>query len=359
MGAVVVTGVAGALGQRVAHKLDGHAAASRLIGLDTAVPSMSPPGMTVMGCDLAAADERTLEAAMAGASAVLHLAWRTPDEPQHTRADEAEAQAINRDALGHVLAAAAAAGVQTVVYLSSATVYGAWSDNPVPLTEDAPLRPNPEFAFAVGKAEAERAAAGWAEAHPEVAVAVLRPAITLGAPSRPLYQALSGTRSPKGDDAGRLVQFLHVDDLAAAVVLAWERRLRGVYNVAPDGGIREDTARALVGGVAKVALPARAARAVAHWSWRLWRRGSPREAEAYTRWSWAVAPDRMLAAGWIPRYSSEQALVETDERAHWDDLPPGRRQNLTVLAATGGVLAAGSAVAAVLVGRSRRAARRR
>ena len=57
-----------------------------------------------------------------------------------------------------VLDAAAAAGRAHVVVLSSATVYGAWPTNPVPLTEDAPLRPNPGCAFAVQKAEIERLA---------------------------------------------------------------------------------------------------------------------------------------------------------------------------------------------------------
>lgn len=357
MGTVVVTGVAGALGQRVARSLQ--RAEESVVGLDRVAPTWSAPGMIVHEVDLVTTPDRVLDEMMGGASTVLHLAWQASDELAHTKEDAATAQAANRDALAKVLAASARIGVGTLVHVSSATVYGAWPDNPVPLTEDASLRPNPEFPFAVAKAEAERAVAAWAETNPDVAVAVLRPTVALGVPARPLYQALSGTRSPRSDDGARLVQFLHIDDLAAAVVLACERRLNGVYNVAPDRGIREDTARSLAGGVANVALPTRVARGVSHWGWRLWRRGAPREAEAYTTWSWVIAPDRLLAAGWRPRYTSEETLVEIDERAHWNDLPPGRRQNLTVLAAAAGVAAAGASVAAVVVGRSRRSGRRR
>ena len=36
----------------------------------------------------------------------------------------------------------------TSCWSSSAMVYGAWENNPVPLTEDALLRPDVEFAFA-------------------------------------------------------------------------------------------------------------------------------------------------------------------------------------------------------------------
>ena len=50
----------------------------------------------------------------------------------------------------------------------------------------------------------------------------------------------------------------------------------------------------------------------------------------------------------IYQYTSEEALVATDHRVHWDDLPPGRRQNFNLLVATGGAaLLAGSAAAGV------------
>jgi nucleoside-diphosphate-sugar epimerase len=234
-------------------------------------------------------------------------------------------------------------------------VYGAWADNQIPLTEDTPIRPNPEFAFAVGKADAERAIAEWAEDHPEVQVAVLRPAVTVGSPQRPLYQALGATKAPRAGDGARPVQYLHVDDLAEAVVLAWEQRLSGVYNVAPDTGVREDEARALAGGVARLTLPARLSHAVAAWTWQLWRRGVPVEARAYATHPWVIAPDRLKAAGWTPHYSSEEALVATDMRVHWDDLPPGRRQNYNLLLAIGGAVAlAGLAAGGVAAWRKRR-----
>jgi hypothetical protein len=91
--------------------------------------------------------------------------------------------------------------------------------------------------------------------------------------------------------------------------------------------------------VAKVALPARLAHAVSDWSWQLWRRGVPAEARAYATHPWVVAPDRLKAAGWAPHYSSEEALVATDVRVHWDDLPPGRRQNYNLVLAAGGAVA--------------------
>ena len=68
----------------------------------------------------------------------------------------------------------------TLVVVSSAMVYGAWPNNPVPLTEDAPMRPNPGFDYATAKAETERLALEWRDGTPGARLAVLRPATVLG-----------------------------------------------------------------------------------------------------------------------------------------------------------------------------------
>jgi len=59
----------------------------------------------------------------------------------------------------NLLAAAGAEDgrVRNLVVKSSALVYGAWPNNPVPLTEDAPVRPNAELLYAVQRAHLEQA----------------------------------------------------------------------------------------------------------------------------------------------------------------------------------------------------------
>jgi nucleoside-diphosphate-sugar epimerase len=353
---VVVTGIAGSLGQRVSARLTARPDVDRVVGIDVVPPDWADPKLDVRIVDLAIPQgpDDEVVTALEAADSVIHLAWRTPESNGGPTGDGLSAAATNRRALQRILRAAAIAELGSVVHLSSATVYGAWPDNQIPLTEDAPLRPNPEFAYGVGKADAERAVAEWAEEHPQVRVAVLRPAVTVGSPE-PLYEALGAIKAPGAGDGRRPVQYLHVDDLAEAVIVAWEQRLSGVYNVAPDTGVREDAARALAGGVAKVTLPARLSHAVAAWTWQLWRSGVPVEARAYAIHPWVIAPDRLKAAGWAPQYSSEEALVATDMRVHWDDLPPGRRQNYNLLlAVTGAILAAGGVAALIAVWRSRR-----
>jgi nucleoside-diphosphate-sugar epimerase len=307
--------------------------------------------------DLARDPSERLAGAMAGAGSVIHLAW------SHSEPGPASPGVPfpNLAALRRVLYEAGRAGVRQLVHVSSATVYGAWPDNPVPLAEDAALRPNPGFAYAVQKAEAERMVAEWAEDHPDATVAILRPAVTVGSSGPALYQALAGTRAPQPEDSTRPMQFLDVDDLAAAIVFAWEHQLVGVYNVAPDGWLTHDRARAIIGGVTRLRLPGRLAATVAAVGWRVLRTGTPTEAQPYSVHPWVIANDRLRGAGWVPERSNEEALVSNDDRSHWSDLSPSRRQEVALVAAAGGLLAMiGGAVAGAvsIVAKARRRHRR-
>src|SRR4051812_25711516 len=154
------------------------------------------------------------------------------------------------------LAEAATSGVEHLVYQSSATVYGAWADNAVPLSEATALRPNPGAPFAIAHAEAERMVADWKAERPGTTVTVLRPATTVAPGERSrLAPLLTGYAGVAVRGGSRPVQAVHVDDVAAAVALAVEQRLDGVYNVAPDGWIADSTARAIAGGPVRVSLP--------------------------------------------------------------------------------------------------------
>jgi nucleoside-diphosphate-sugar epimerase len=356
---VVVTGASGFLGGRVVAALAARADVERVIGIDVVPTPALDPAVEHLVIDLArdqAALPDRLSATLEGADSVIHLAWSHAVSGRGDRPAGVNGSA-NLTSLRRVLDATARLQVSQLIHLSSATVYGAWPDNPVPLAEDATIRPNPGFAFAAEKAEAERLVGEWAGDRPELPVAVLRPAVTVGAAGPALYQALAGTRVPGPVDVGRPMQFLHVDDLADAVVFAWEHRLSGVYNVAPDGWLGEDAARDLAGGMARVALPTVVVRTVAGWGWRILGAGAPKEALPYSVHPWVIANDRLRAAGWAPGHTNEEALVSTDDRSHWSDLSPGRRQEVALLAAGAGAVAAGAAAvaaAAALVGRFRR-----
>jgi len=302
----------------------------RVLAVDIVPMPATAPEVEPHAFDLSSPGAQDELAALAKRADVLvHLAWE-PEGKQNLRA------------LQHVLEAAEAIEPAQLVHLSSGTVYGAWPDNAVPLTEEVTPRPNAELAYAVEKRAAEELVEKWSRAHPDIAVALLRPACTVGSTEQPLYQALATSKRPPLGAEGRIVQYLHVNDLASAVVHTFEKGLSGTYNVAPDNGVREEVAGALAGGSASLPLSAPVRAALAEWRWRLWRRGAPSGAGPYAEHTWVIAGDKLRSTGWRPEYSSEQALVVSDERAHWDELPPNRRVSAALAAGAATVLAVGA-----------------
>lgn len=329
---VAVTGAAGPLGRRVLGALAAEPGVDGIVALDVE-PVEPVPGVRAVAADVADAD---LTALFDGADAVVHLA---------------------ADGTRRVLDAAAAVGARRVVLLSSATVYGAWPGNPVPLTEDAAVRPNPGFAYAVRKAEDERLAAEFREQHPGTAVAVLRPVPTVAEDGCETIASLLNdapeVRS-SGDADDPPAQYLHFDDLASAVAVACREGLDGPYNVAPDGWISRDAVRELGGGARRLPIPERVAARLAVLRWRLQLRPVPPALLPYLTSPWVVANDRLRAAGWTASHSNEEAFVAGHRPGPLATLSPRRRQELMLGVAGGLVLGVVAAVAVVL----RRAARK-
>ncbi|MGZ4678803.1 MAG: hypothetical protein ACXVIH_01645, partial [Ilumatobacteraceae bacterium] len=150
-------------------------------------------------------------------------------------------------------------------------------------------------------------------------------------------------------------QFLHIDDLASAVLVAVEQQLDGVYNVAPDGWVAGERVRALAGAVPRLKLPERLTEVIGNLRWRFQRGPIPPGLRSYTRWSWLVANDRLKAEGWTPTVTNEQAYVEGTEGKWWTMVTPKRRQEI----ALGGLVTVLVAVGLIIWRAVRRAQRRR
>lgn len=247
------------------------------------------------------------------------------------------------------LRAASAGGATHLVLVSSAVVYGASPQNPVPLTEDAILRPDGGFVYARQLAAAEVLADRWRRRRSGRTVTVLRPAITMADDATSvLARALAAGLGQRFGEDDPPSQFLHLDDLAAAVVLAVEQRLDGVFNVAPDGWVAGERVRALTGESPRLRLPERANEVLAAWRWRLLRGPVPPGMRPYTRWSWVVANDRLRAKGWNAQVTNEEAYVEATEGRWWTLVTPKRRQELALGAmATAGLVGAFAALSAL------------
>ena len=231
-----------------------------------------------------------------------------------------------------------------LVLVSSALVYGAHRNNPVPLTEAAVVRPEHDFVFARQLAGVELSVDDWRRVDAGRSVSVLRPAVVMSGDSgssggtSALARALAagyGRRLGREDPGA---QFVHIDDLAAAVVRCAIDRSDGVVNVAPDGWVPGDRVRALGGGRLRLPLPDRAVEVITSLTWRLQRGPIPPGLDAYTRSWWVIANDRLRALGWEPTVTNEQVFVEGTEGAWWSSVTPKRRQELALGAGAAAVI---------------------
>ncbi|MFP5356862.1 MAG: SDR family oxidoreductase [Gammaproteobacteria bacterium] len=125
--------------------------------------------------------------------------------------------------------------VGQVLIHSTYFVYGASPYNPALLDEDAPLKASEVTQDLVDAVELESLANIYLWKHPDLHITILRPCNVLGPGVRnSMSLLLSRPVAPVLMGFAPLMQFLHVDDMADAMVLAFEQNRPGIYNVAPE-----------------------------------------------------------------------------------------------------------------------------
>jgi UDP-glucose 4-epimerase len=128
--------------------------------------------------------------------------------------------------------------VRKVVVLSSANVYGPLPGNSNFLTEETPLMAADRYSDVRDLIEVDMYAQSFVWRHPLVETVILRPVNIVGptvrnAPAN--YLRLERPLTVMGFDP--MVQLIHEDDVARALVLALKPGSRGVYNVAGPGEV--------------------------------------------------------------------------------------------------------------------------
>jgi nucleoside-diphosphate-sugar epimerase len=307
MGAtLVVTGVAGLVACRLAREVlrTEEVGFNRVIGIDVT----HPDGLDDLdGFEFHESDVRddVIGEILDEGDALAHLAFVTDPSP-----DEEEMRSVNIGGTRNVLESAVASEVGRIVYLSSAVVYGAHPDNDFPLTEDSPLRANPDFSYAEHKLEVERWLASWREAHPDLALTVLRPAIIAGRGADnfitrqmelPRVPTVRGYRPPW--------QFVHVDDVVSAIIHALSNGLDGPYNVAAEGWLSHDEAVELARR-RPIELPEEVAFTVAERLWKLGIAEAPPGQLHYLMHPFVLSVAKLIATGWQPEHTNREAFTE-------------------------------------------------
>ena len=121
---------------------------------------------------------------------LVHLAFIL--NPSH---DEGFMYDVDVNGTHNVLEAAAEVGIGQVLVTTSAVAYGAFPDNPDPITEDHPVRGVARFSYARDKTESDRIVQLWALQHPDVVTTIVRPCIVFG-PNVDNYLVRLWTKQP-------------------------------------------------------------------------------------------------------------------------------------------------------------------
>jgi UDP-glucose 4-epimerase len=339
---VAVTGVSGVLAQRLLPLLDANPSIDRIVGLDVRDPARFARKLEFQRVDVHGAD---LVPYLRGVNAVVHLALAM--DPMLD--DEALARRVHVDGTRRLLDAAATANVAKFVIPSTTAVYGAWANNPVPLTEDAPLRPSPGFFAASVIAECERLVGEWAGPQTGRVGTRLRLAPVVGAGVHSLFASIALGHAPvRVRGAAPPVQVVHVDDAATALELAAVGDVSGALNVACDGWLDADEAAALVPGRRPPGVPYDVAERYLAATWSTGIGDAPPSVLPYLVHPWVVANDRCKAAGWKPRHSNDEAILLST--------PVGERSVVPWLAGAG-ALATGVGLGTWWLARRQRRAR--
>lgn len=135
-----------------------------------------------------------------------------------------------------ILATCAELKIRKLVVAGTSMVYGAHSDNPIYITEDHPLRGDPNWAYIREKVDVEKQVAQFAKNHPDITVTVLRMPPLLGRRAdnfiksyidKPVVLTIAGYDP--------LWQLLHLDDALSVINTVLTADIPGVYNFAAPG----------------------------------------------------------------------------------------------------------------------------
>lgn len=231
---VVVVGATGNIGTSVVEALRDDHSVERVIGLARRAPRPGTLGIEWRRADIAKDD---LGPHFRGADAVIHLAWQLQPARQSRYLHE-----INVVGSKRVLDAVAAAGVRTLLYASSTSVY-AGAPTGTTVDEAWPLGGVPASTFSQQKLEIERMLDRFTQEHQFVRVVRFRSPVTLKPAAASEFSrqfigaALPFLASPVVrrrylPDAGLSLQVVHSDDVAAAFRAALLSPVAGAFNLA-------------------------------------------------------------------------------------------------------------------------------
>ncbi len=168
---------------------------------------------------------------------------------QDFRTDERERHDVNVMGTKRLLDHCIHNGVESLVVLSTGYVYGALPENPHFLDEDAPLSASRSYPEIRDRVEVDTLVTTFLWRYPQIRTCVLRPVNVLGYYANSMIKTyLRERRVPTVMGFDPMMQFIHEEDLSAAIELVVDHRLQGVFNITGPGEVPLRTAIREAGG---------------------------------------------------------------------------------------------------------------
>jgi UDP-glucose 4-epimerase len=233
---VLITGVSGPLGARLATELAADPGVEHVVGIDT----RRPPGALADRISYVEADLRRGELApilkVAAPDVVIHhdiVQFPEPGRSVRTLHD------LNVVGTLQLLAACSELpGLRALVVRSSASIYGSAPDAPAFFTEDLARSATLRTRFQRDVGELERLVEAFARRHPAVVCTVLRLQPVIGATlDNPIMRLFRAPVVPTFLGFDARLQFILDDDAVGAVAAAVNAPVRGAVNVAAEGTV--------------------------------------------------------------------------------------------------------------------------
>jgi nucleoside-diphosphate-sugar epimerase len=345
---VAVTGAARGLGHALTVRLAASARIGRVVAIDDHRGDVT--GVLWRVVDVR---DPALAGRLTGVDVVVHTDLDlAPDSDYRSR------RAFNVRGAQTVLTAAAASRVGRVVLVTSAMVYGARPDNPVPLDEAAPLGADPDGSVVGDMLEIEQLARRSARTHLGMAVTVARPAALVGEGVDTIVtRHFEAPRLLTVKGCAPRWQFCHTDDLVSALELAAAGAVTGEFAVGCDGWLEQEQVEEF-SGLRRIELPAGLTFGTAQ---RLHRAGItpvPVTDLHFVVYPWVVDCRTLREAGWRPEFDNATAFGVLLEQRTGRVAVAGRRlarKDATITAAGATVAVIGTAAIVRRARRRRRA----
>jgi UDP-glucose 4-epimerase len=303
-GAVLVTGICGRLGKRLARVLHRD---RRVVGVDRRPFLDKPKDIEHAQVDIRR--KKLKDVFRAGDfQAVVHLG--VMHDP---RASASEHHSWNVAGFSKLLEYVAQFQVPKLVVLSSANVYGPQPSNPQFLTEEAPLLGGQNFSDIRDLVEVDMLAQSFFWKLPETETVILRPVHILGtvhnAPSN--FLRLNPVLTVMGFDP--MTQVIHESDVVRAIERALRPGARGIFNLAgADPVPLSELLRIL--GRQRLSIPYSLARIALGRLWSLRLTTFPAPELDHIRYVCMVDDHRARRLlGFAPAKSLEETVLSVDE----------------------------------------------